>query len=392
MEGAERDVLIVGGGLIGTAIGWRLAKLGVQVTVLERDPAGTAHPSAAGWAAAGMLAPVSEAGFRERDLLALGRMSLAMYPDFVAELEADAGMAVDYRTEGTLLVALDTDDAAWLRRIHDFQRTLRLPTEWLDGGEARERVPVLAPSVTAAVHAPADHQIDNRLLLQALRRALCAAGGELLHGVEALRVAHHGGRASGVWARTGGGEAETEIRARRVVIAAGAWTRLLMDVGLPAGTIPPVRPVKGQMLALAMSPLLTLEPVIRTRRVYLAPKGDGRLVVGATSEEVGFDTRLTAGGVLELLRDAWETVPGIYDLPMVETWAGLRPGSRDNAPILGATPLQGLFVAAGHGRNGVLLTPVTAAAMAELVQTGRTPEAIRPFALERFHPAPVAAP
>lgn len=378
------DVLVVGGGLIGTAIGWRLAKAGAGVAVLERDPAGTGRPTAAGWAAAGMLAPVSEAGFREPELLALGRHSLAMYPEWVAELEEEAGMGVDLRTEGTLLVALDADDAARLRRLHEFQQSLGLPTAWLGGAEAREREPALAPGVVGAVDAPADHGVDNRLLLTALRRALVAAGGELREGVEALRVLHDGGRVTGVRIREGG--EEREIAADRVVVAAGAWTRLLLGEGLAPEELPPIRPVKGQLLALGMEPLFELRMTIRTPRVYLVPKSDGRLVVGATSEEAGFDTRLTAGGVLELLRDAWETVPGIYELPLLESWAGLRPGSRDNAPLIGPTGIDGLFLAGGHGRNGVLLTPVTADAMAELLRTGRVPDAIRPFAPDRFRP------
>lgn len=381
------ETLIVGGGLIGLGIGWRLARSGLAVTVLDRDPPAADHPTGASWAAAGMLAPLAEAGFNEPALLAFGQASLALYPEFVAELEADTGASVGYRTEGTLIAALDADDAAWLRRQWEFQRSLELPTQWLGGAEAREREPHLAPTVTAAVFSPDDHQVDNRQLWEALRRAFTGAGGRLRAGMEATRIAHEGGRVTGVWTRPADDpDAVAELLpATRVVVCAGSWSRLLMNSGLPAPVVPPVRPVKGQLLALGMSPLLTLDLVIRTRRVYLVPKPDGRLVIGATSEEVGFDTRLTAGGLLELLRDAWEAVPGIYDLAVRETWAGLRPASRDGAPVLGPTPLPGLFLATGHGRNGVLLTPATARAMADLLLGDRVPEAIRPFALDRFH-------
>jgi glycine oxidase len=379
------ETLIVGGGLIGLAIGWRLARTGRQVVVLERDPA-DAPATAASQAAAGMLAPLAEAGFDEPELLAFARRSLGMYPEFVRELEADAGMRVDYRTEGTLVVAVDRDDAAWLARLYDFQRAAGLPTHWLTGAEAREHEPHLAATVTAAVLAPSDHQVDNRLLWQALRAALVRAGGVIRTGMTVRRVAHDGGRVSGAWVDTGGGD-EQLVRGRQVVMCAGAWVRPLLADGLAPTAPVPVRPVKGQMLSLAMSPLLTLDRVIRTRRVYLAPKSDGRLVIGATSEEVGYDTRVTAGGLLELLRHAWEVVPAVYDLPVQETWAGLRPASRDHAPILGATRLDGLFIAAGHYRHGVLLTPATAHGMAELLLTGRLPDALAPFSPERFHPA-----
>ena len=381
----RQDVLIVGGGLIGLGIGWQLAKAGRAVTVLERDLPDAASRSGASWAAAGMLAPLAEAGFNEPALLALNRASLAMYPEWVAELEADSGETAGYRGEGTLIAAVDRDDAAWLHRQYEFQQGLGLPTKWLSGAEAREKEPHLAPAVTAAILSPADHQVDNRRLWTALWRAFIATGGGLREGVEAVRIAHEGERATGVWTRPVGADTEVLLEAPQIVICAGAWTRLLMKSELPATAVPPIRPVKGQMLALTMSPLVTLGLVIRTRRVYLAPKLDGRLVVGATSEEVGFDTSLTAGGMLELLRDAWEVVPGIYDLPIAETWAGLRPASRDNAPVLGPTPLAGLFVAAGHYRNGVLLTPVTARTMRDLLLKGEVSPLIQPFALERFH-------
>jgi glycine oxidase len=382
------ETLIVGGGIVGLAIGWRLARAGRGVAVLERDAAG-APPSCASWAAAGMLAPLAEAGFDEPALLALSRRSLEMYPAFVQELEADAGMRVDHRTEGTLVVAVDRDDAAWLARLYDFQREAGLPTQWLRGAEAIEREPHLAAGVTAAVLASSDHQVDNRLLWQALREAFVRAGGELRTGVTVRRVAHEHGRATGVWVAEGeDGDDERLVRAGQVVACAGAWLRPLLASTLAATALPPVRPVKGQMLSLASSSLLRLSCVIRTRRVYLAPKSDGRIVIGATSEEVGYDTRVTAGGMLELLRHAWEVVPAVYDLPVQETWAGLRPASRDHAPILGATPIDGLFVAGGHYRHGVLLAPATAHAMVELLLTGTVPSAIAPFAPDRFDRAP----
>jgi glycine oxidase len=245
--------------------------------------------------------------------------------------------------------------------------------------------PHLSPTVNSAIFAATDHQIDNRLLWQSVRAAFIAAGGELLEGREATRLLVKGGRAAGVWVREEG-EAGTEcpLEADRTVICAGAWTRLLLAAEPAAPLVPPIRPVKGQILSLEMSELLTISHVIRARRVYMAPKSDGRLVVGATSEERGFDRSLTAGAMMDLLREAWETMPGVYDLAIREMWTGLRPASRDNAPVLGKTEMEGLFVATGHYRNGVLLTPITARAMRDLLVDGVESELIRPFRVERF--------
>lgn len=382
---SERDVLVVGGGLIGLGIGWELARAGLRVTVVERDAA-EAGRTGASWAAAGMLAPMAETGFQEEPQLALGRASLEMYPSWVAEVEAASGIRADYRAEGSLIVAVDRDDAAWLERVARTQTALGLTPKRIRGAEAREMEPHLSPTVNAAIFAQTDHQIDNRLLWRSVRAAFLAAGGELLEGREATRLLLKGGRAAGVWVREGGGEAGTEgpLEANRTVVCAGAWTRLLLSAEPAAPLVPPIRPVKGQILSLEMSELLTISHVVRGRRVYMAPKSDGRLVVGATSEERGFDRDLTAGAVMDLLREAWETMPGVYDLAIREMWTGLRPASRDNAPVLGRTELEGLFVATGHYRNGVLLTPITARTMRDLLVDRVESELIRPFRLERF--------
>jgi glycine oxidase len=382
----EPDVLIVGGGLIGLGIGWEVARAGMSVTVVERDAA-VGPRSGAYWAAAGMVAPAAETGFSEEAQLALARASLQLYPEWTAGVEAAAGMGVDYRAEGTLIVALDADDAAWLERVARTQEALGLAPALLRGAEAREMEPHLAPAVTRALLSAGDHQVDNRRLWRALREAFARAGGVLMDGVEATRIAHGGGRATGAWVRPAAAPdaREEHLPAARTVVCAGAWTRLLLSAGLPSSLVAPIRPVKGQILRLEMSDLLTLDHVVRTRRVYLAPKSDGRLVVGATSEERGFERRLSAGAVMDLLRDAWETAPGIYDLPLHETWTGLRPAARDNAPVLGRTAMDGLFLATGHYRNGVLLTPITARAMGTLLVEGTAPELIRPFTPGRFH-------
>ena len=329
-----------------------------------------------------MLTPLAEVRFEEEALLRLGLQGLDRFPEFVAELESDTGSTVGYRRDGVLLVGITRDDVEHLRFRYDYQENLGLPVEWLSGADARAREPHLSPRVSAAVWCPGDHQVDNRLLLDALKLGFQKAGGALRESTPVESVDIQGERVRGV---TGGGEVHT---ASTVVLSAGCWSRLIP--GLPDAVRPPVRPVRGQILRLKMTEDLTLRTMIWYSRIasstvaYLAPKDDGHLVLGATSEEMGYDTHLTAGGLFELLRAAWEALPGVYDLPIVETQAGLRPGSRDDAPILGKTPIGGLILATGHYRKGILLAPITAYAIEDLILTGQTPDAIRPFGIERF--------
>ena len=375
----NKKILIIGGGVIGLGIGWQLAKSGASVTIYEQAEAGRA----ASWAAAGMLAPLAEAHTEEPELLKLGCQSLALYPQWVRELEADAEMPIGYRVEGTLILGLEPDDTHQLRHLYASQQDLGLNVEWLTGRAAREIEPALSPRVTAAIHCETDHQVDNRRMVKALQRAYQKYGGALHenNAVESIQIEN--GIATGI--KTQDGE---KYNADVIMLSAGCESAQIQ--GLPDAIRPPVRPVKGQMLALQMEDGITVKNVIRTVRarypmsVYLVPRTDGRLIVGATSEEMGFDTRLTAGGVFELLRGAWEAVPGIYELPLLETWTGLRPGSRDNAPILGETPIENLIYATGHYRNGILLTPITAYEVSKLVLTGETSETIAPFRLDRF--------
>lgn len=374
----NKRVIIVGGGVIGLGIGWQLAKAGCTVSIYERNQAGRA----ASWAAAGMLAPHAEVHFEERELLNMGVQSCRMYPEWVAELETDSRMNVGYRAEGTLIVGVDRDDARELEHLYESQKLLNLKVEWITGREAREMEPLLSPKITAAIWSKDDHQVDNRAMVEALIKAYRNADGILHEDTSVDKIEIVDGKAKGIWVKDNLEEADV------IVLAAGCWSS---DInGLPKAVQPPVRPVKGQMLALQMEEGVVLQKVIRAPRakyptdVYLVPKDDGRLVIGATSEEMGFDTRLTAGGLFELLRGAWEAVPGIYDLPVLETWAGLRPGSRDNAPILGKTGVENLIMATGHYRNGILLTPITSREIASLILTDQTSENIAPFQLSRF--------
>ncbi len=366
-------IAIIGGGVCGLGIGWRLAQAGCSVTVLDRGRAGMG----ASWAAAGMLAPQVEAEPSEESLLALTLESRQLWAEFASEVEAASDMKVDYRREGTLVVALDRDDVERLRHRYDYLTSLGLDLEWITGAEARRREPHLARGVGAAVFSALDHQVDNRRLSDALREAYLRAGGVLRENTAVREVIHGDGRVTGLRLE------DDELEADTVIIAAGPWSR---DIpGLPEALKPPVRPLKGQMLALQMpraAPLL--DHVVWGPDIYLVPRGGGRLLIGATVEEMGFDASITAGGMMDLLRDAWRVLPGIYDLPVVESWVGFRPASRDHAPILGPTAMAGLIMATGHHRNGILLAPITARTIADYVLSGETPAAILPFSLDRF--------
>ena len=296
----ERDVLIVGGGIVGLALARALADRGRTVTVLERDRAGRG----ASWAAAGMLAPAAELGFEELDLYRLGRESLRRWPDWARALEAASGTSVGYRSEGTLVVADDRDAAEALRRLYRFQGEHGAPVEWLTGREALDIEPFLSPRLAAAVFSPEDHQVDNRLVAEALRAVVEAHPNVTLHEETPVRAVVPGERPA---VTTGDGARHA---ARVVVLAAGAWTRGIG--GLEPAV--PVRPLKGQMLALKTARPFDLQHVVRGPDAYLAPKADGRLVIGATSEEMGFDTRVTAGGLYRLLEGAVEIVPGVEEL------------------------------------------------------------------------------
>ena len=377
MTGLTTDVVVVGAGLIGLATAWRLAADGIQVTVC--DPTPGAQTSAV---AAGMLAPVTEVEYGEDDLLALNLASVAAWPAFAEELQAVTGVPAGLHQTGTLSVAYDVDDAAALRRLADYQRRLGLEVEELSGRDSRKREPLLAAGVSGGVWVPGDHSVDNRQAVAALLRAVEVSGVTLLR----QRVSHvltAGTTAIGVQLDNG-----DTIHAGHVVAAAGPWSGQLD--GVPHELRPPLRPVKGEVLRLrvpeAYRPALshTVRATARGFSVYLVPRPGGELVVGATSTELGYDTRVLAGGVFSLLRDARTVLPIMDELELVEAIAGLRPATPDNAPILGPSGLDGLLWATGHYRNGVLLTPITAQIIAATVRTGVVPDLGKPFLGSRF--------
>jgi glycine oxidase len=360
------DAVIVGGGVIGLCCAWHLARRGAGVVVLDRaEP-----PAGATRVAAGMLAPIGELAFGEPELLRMTVAAAERYPDFVAELEAASELSTGYARHGALHIALDRDEAAELRRVHDLQRSLGLGAEWLPPRRCRELEPGLTPSFNGGVHAAEEAAIDPRRITAALLAVLAAEGIEVRTNANVVASLLDGERIVGV--RTAAGE---EVCAGSVILASGAWSGA--EGWLPESAQPPVRPVKGQIVELR-SPdgKAPCERIVASERVYLVPRPDGRLIAGATTEERGFDSTVTAGGVHELLREAYRLLPEVAEMELVELMAGLRPGTPDNLPLIGRGDLDGLVLACGHYRNGILLAPLTGEAITALLAGEGLPDSV----------------
>ena len=371
------DVAVIGAGVIGLSVAWRVAQRGMTVTVVDPAPG-----SGASAVAAGMLAPVTELHYAERALLDLSLDSAHRYADFVAELENVTGHDVGYRRDGTLSVGWMGSDLAALRDLAEFQRGLGLAVEPLSAVELRRLEPMLAPGLPGGVLVTGDHQVEPPALVRALCAAARSAGVQLVdQPVANLRC--DGDNVVGVDLADG-----SSVTAAETVIACGAWSAKL---ALPGGVELAVRPVKGQTLHLAGEPgVIThvIRGAVRGMPVYLVPRTDGRLVIGASSEEAGYDARPRAGVVHDLLRDAQALLPAVAELEFVEVRTGFRPGTPDNAPLLGRVGVDGLVIATGHHRNGVLLAPVTADGVADLLDKGAPPDSWRAFDPRRFSGEP----
>lgn len=382
---SSRDVVVLGGGAIGSAIAWRCAQRGLSVAVADPEPGRGAWHTAAG-----MLAPRTELHYAESALLRLNLGSLFRYPDFVAELTDATGMPTGYVECGTVEVAWDGADLRGLADLQAFGDKLGLTSRLLTGTELHALESALSPGLPGALLAEDDHQVDPRLL----HAALLSAGGSL--GVEFFAsgagLLLERDRVTGVTLDDG-----TAVPAGTVVLAAGAWSaRVAERAGLAPAARPGVRPVKGQTVRLRFPGGPPITRVVRGRvkgsPVYVVPRQDGELVVGASSEETGFDRTPRAGAVYELLRDAQSLLPELGEAQWVEVCTGLRPGSPDNAPIIGRAGIDGLVYATGHYRNGILLTPITADGVAELLSTGQLPAALQPFTPDRLQAASTPAP
>jgi glycine oxidase len=359
------DVVVAGGGVIGTAIAWRAAAAGLDVVLVDPDAG-----DGASLVAAGMLAPVSESLFGEGDLLRLNLLAVRRFGSFAAELEELTGHQIGLRREGTLAIAYDPGDQAALARLTAFRRSAGLEARELDARACRDLEPFLTPDVRAGVLFPGDWSVNNRRYAAALHEAMRMVKVRTMPD-RVLEVRTGGGRTVGVRLAGGG-----DVDSAEVVVAAGYWTGSI--AGVPDAVRAAVRPVKGQLLRLrhpaGMPPVLShsVRAIVRGIDVYLVPRADGELIVGATQEERGPDRTVTAGAVHDLLHDAMSVLPVTSELILAETCVGLRPGTPDNGPILGRYGPDGLLVATGHYRNGILMSPVTADAAVALL-TGEPP-------------------
>lgn len=367
--------MVVGAGLIGTAVAWRLAQRGEDVRLVDRP-----SPQAASGVAAGMLAPVTEATYTDTAIVGLNLASLDRFADLAQELQRTTGLPAGLEQRPTLSVGATADDAAHLRDFGRFLDARGLAVEHLTGRQLRRHEPLLHPGVRSGLLVPGDWAVDNRLLWAALRAAARAAG---VRTTEAEVTEVLGSPVTGI--RTADG---TELAADHVVLAGGATSA---GIRLP-GDLPelPVRPVKGQVVRLHAGrqprPADTVRAFASGSEVYLVPRASGELVVGATVEDRGFDTDATAGAVYELLRDARAVLPVTAEYRFTEVSVGWRPATPDHAPLLGPSGVEGLTLATGHHRNGVLLTPVTADVVADWVTRGTLDPIARPFTLDRFRP------
>lgn len=373
MKNRTQQIAVIGGGIIGLGIGWQLVRRGAEVTIFEKDKVG----AEASWVAAGMLAPSAEAQFEEIELLKFGRESLRLYPRLLEELSEEVAEVPDFDRCGTLMAGIDRDDTEKLKRLYEFRKELGLDVEFITGTAAREREPLLSPNVVSGLWLPEDAQVDNRRLLHVLKEGFEKAGGTLKEQTEVRKVKTGNRSVEGLVV------GETEYSFDKVVVAAGCWSRHI--AGIPDQFLPPVRPEKGQAITLKQTDDCRLKGIIRSPRMYIVPKQDGTLRLGATAEEKGFDKRPTAGPQKELLEDGWEIIPSIFDLPLVETIAGLRPASRDHAPIIGESDIPGLYYATGHYRHGILQMPITVYSLAEEILEGTISERLKHFRPQRFN-------
>lgn len=363
------QVAVIGSGVAGLSIAWKLAQQGHHVTVFEKDLIGSGASSRAG----GMLAPTAEVRFEEERLLELGQKALSLWGAFRDELQAISQIDIGYRSYGTMIIAVDRDDLDYIRHMHAYQKDLGLDCDLLDGHDARRLEPGLAGSVPGALHIPNDHNLDPTLLVKALAIAVQKSGGHLLEHtpITSINLSADDGRVTGVTITppptTEDPNPLPRIHNADVIVAAnGPWLNTIANLPPDA---PRVRPVKGQMLALGnytlSAPIAHRTPlfqrVLRGPDAYLIPRNDGRIIIGATMEEMGWNADMTAGGVFELLRGAWEFFPSIIDAPLLDTWTAFRPMTIENEPLVEWSQTEGLLWATGFGRNGILLTPWAAA-------------------------------
>lgn len=376
----RRDAAVVGGGVIGLSIARALALRGMErITLIER----AAHlGTEASHAAAGMLAPQAEAN-RADAFFELACASRDSYNHFADALHEETGIAIELEKTGTLYLAFTDEDEEEINKRYIWQRQAGLAVERLTGEETRHFEPCVSPRVRAALRFPLDVQVENRRLIAALAVSVEKQKVRLLRGTQVQKLLVEKGRVRGVETSRG------KIEAPVVVIACGAWTSFIASDG-KAAPPPSIEPVRGQMLCFETNTQLARH-VIYSSRGYIVPRLDRRLLAGTTTERAGFDKRVTAEGVRQIKAHALEIAPAIESLPLVDSWAGLRPRGPDDWPVMGAcAEVSGLFYATGHYRNGILLAPLTGALVAEQILTGMAPPLLDAFSPDRFHCAGVA--
>ncbi len=370
-SGRTFDAAVVGGGVIGCSIAWRLAQTGLRVVLLERQAIGAEASMAAG----GMLAPLAEAD-KQDSFLELATASRRLYRTLSEELLEVTGINIEYRTDGTLFPALNEADETALERRWKWQQEAGFRVERLSAPEARLLEPLLSEAARGALLFPDDHQVNNRRLVTALATAARRAGVAISEYTEALSIDTEQSEVSRLVTT------QRSFETERVVIAAGSWSSQIHFP--PSASRFPIEPVRGQMVAFNAAVQMPSR-VMYSRRGYLIPRLEGILIAGSTTERVGFDKSVTADGISTIISSAIEITPAVGKMQRVDAWAGLRPATPDGWPVIGADPgIVGLFYATGHYRNGILLTPITARLITELIVSGRTTIDLDPFSVTRF--------
>ena len=343
-------VLIIGGGIIGLSIAWRLIGIGKKVVVVDKRNLG----KEASWAAAGMLSGRLDLKPSEKQLLPIFEKSHHAWPKFAKELENKSGKRIGYRKEGTLMIACDINEEQKLKNNYNFLKNNNIHVSWLSGNKIREKEPYVSNNVLSGFFSPEDHHVNNRYILDALITILKKNKHNCIfkENTEVEEIITDKDQVIGVKTRN------EIIKTKEIIICSGAWTNKIKNIEIKEV---PIRPVKGQMVCLKMPKNTSLlKHILWRENVYLVPRDNSDLIIGATEEEMGFDKSLTAGGIYNLLKIAREVLPAIENLSIVESWSGLRPATRDEAPIIGPSKkIKGLIYATGHHRNGILLAPLT---------------------------------
>ena len=368
-------ILIIGGGIIGLSIAWRLIDIGKKVIIIDKKNLG----KEASWAAAGMLSGRLDLKPCEKKLLPIFEKSHLAWPKFAEELENKSGKSIGYKKEGTLRVACDLDEEKKLKNNYDFLKNNKVNITRLSGDKIRDKEPYVSNNVLSGFFSPDDHHVNNRYILDALITILKKNKNNCIfkENTEVEKIITNKNQVIGV-------KTNNEIiKTKEIIVCSGAWTSKIKNIEIKEV---PIRPVKGQMVCLKIPKNISLlKHILWRENVYLVPRNNSDLIIGATEEEMGYDKSLTVGGIYNLLKIAREVLPAIEDLSIVESWSGLRPTSRDDAPIIGPSKkLKGLIYATGHHKNGILLAPLTSSVIKNYYLNGNIGNDFNNFEPGRF--------